>query len=110
MNDATLTITSVQYYSKNKNHAPVWNGAPKTITLHGPTTIDFSPYFSDPDGNDLVYLASVPEGIHATASGSTVTLTPEQNTAAGTATLTLVVSDLQYSVRANIPLEIISSQ
>ncbi|MBI4141747.1 hypothetical protein HY484_02370 [Candidatus Woesearchaeota archaeon] len=97
-----LTINEITYYSKKTNHAPVWTGEPQKITLQEETTIDFAPYFSDTDEDELVYLASSSEGAKTSVSGSKVTLTPEQGFT--TATLTIIASDLEYSTKANIQL------
>lgn len=102
LTNGQLSISEISYYSKKTNHAPVWNGKPQKITLNGETTIDFEQYFSDPDGDELVYLASVSEGAKASVSGSKVTILPDENFS--TTTLDIIVSDLQESVKAKITL------
>lgn len=102
LNNAKLAISDLTYYNKKTNHLPIWNKEPQQITLQGETTIDFAPYFSDPDGDELVYLASVTEGVQASVSGSIVTLTPQEGFT--TAILDIIVSDLEESVRAKIQL------
>lgn len=102
---ATLKLNSINYYTRLKNTAPVWNGEPKVITVQGKTTVDFSKYFTDSDGDELVYLVTTPEGINAEVSGSIVTFTADQ-TAKGEKFADLIVSDMKHSTRAKIKLEI----
>lgn len=62
------------------NRAPQASGSipAQILTASGdPTMVDVAPYFSDPDGNTLTYMATTsdPEAVQATVSGSIVTLT-----------------------------------
>ena len=98
---ATITVTATDVRSATAtqtftatvkaNLAPVKVGTIPTQTVGvGGTaaTVDVSPYFSDPDGNPLTYVAGSSDTSKATVSGSdaTFTITP---VAAGTATITV---------------------
>lgn len=88
-------------FQELKNSAPVWTGEPKTITVKGITAIDFGQYFSDTDGDELVYLAMAPEGLKTTVSGSIISIEPE-NSLKGEKMLDIIVSDMKHSTRAKI--------
>ena len=64
----------------------------QTITAGQTATVDVSPFFTDPDGNDLTYAAesSNADAVTVSISGSSLTVTAA---AAGTATLTVTASD-----------------
>lgn len=104
VNNAVIVLKSVGYYARNRNHAPVWDGEPKTIAITGETNVDFSQHFSDADGDNLVYMAIVPEGIKASVSGSIVTIIPDSSFK-GQTYLELIVSDLKESTRAKIVID-----
>lgn len=105
---ATLTVTATNnVYDSNAtatqtfsvtiitNRAPVTVGTipDQTVAVGGAAaTVDVSPYFSDPDGNPLTYVAGSSDTSIATVSRSesTFTITP---VAAGTATITVQASD-----------------
>ena len=76
------------------NRAPRAVGAIPDTTLRAgnAVSIDVAPYFTDPDGDDLVYAAASTSTDVATAtrSGSTVTVTA---TGAGDATITVTATD-----------------
>ncbi len=104
-NNAAITVNSLQYYSATKNNAPVWNQEPQIITLKDTTTIDFSQYFKDPDGDELVYLATTPQGITAEISGSIVKFTSDGN-AQGQKQIELLVSDMKHTTKARITVDV----
>ncbi|MDE2876843.1 MAG: putative Ig domain-containing protein [Gemmatimonadota bacterium] len=76
------------------NRAPRAEGAIPDTSLNASdaASIDVAPYFTDPDGDDLVYAAASTstEVATATRSGSTVTVTA---TGAGDATITVTATD-----------------
>ncbi len=92
---ANATATQTISVTVVTNRAPVPEGTIPTQTLGvGGTaaTVDMSPYFSDPDGNSLTYVARPADTsiVTVTRSGSTFTITP---VAAGTTTITAQASD-----------------
>ena len=100
-----IKINLIQYYIRGKNHAPVWTGEPKTIIIQGETTIDFSRQFSDPDGDELVYLATMPEGVSASVTGSSVTIKAD-SAIKGQKQMELLVSDMKDTTRAKIVMDL----
>ena len=92
---ANATATQTISVTVVTNRAPVPEGTIPTQTLGvGGTaaTVDMSPYFSDPDGNSLTYVARPADTsiVTVTRSGSTFTITP---VAAGSTTITVQASD-----------------
>ncbi len=92
---ANATATQTISVTVVTNRVPVSVGTIPTQTLGvGGTaaTVDMSPYFSDPDGNSLTYVARPADTsiVTVTRSGSTFTITP---VAAGSTTITAQASD-----------------
>lgn len=85
---------TAQITVEKANRAPVVVGAipPHTMTPGETSTLDLTPFFSDPDGDPLAYSASSedPEVVGASVSDSRVTVTAW---APGTATVTVTASD-----------------
>ena len=88
------------------NRAPVAVGTitPVTLTVgEGATTVDISPYFSDPDGDTLTYTAiSTDIGVVTVAlSNTTLIITPA---AEGATTVAVTASDGSLTATQNIPV------
>ncbi len=85
--DASVTV-------EPSNQAPEAAGSipGQTIAVDQTATVDVAPYFSDPDGDPLTYLASGSNAsvISVSVSGSTLTIV---GVAAGSATVTVTASD-----------------
>ena len=91
------------------NRAPVATGSvpAQSLTAGQSVQVDVAPFFSDPDGDALTYLASSSNTgiVTASVSGSTVTVT---GVAAGMATVTVTASDpggLTASLSASVTVE-----
>lgn len=89
---------------QHQNHPPVWDGQPQLITIHGETSLDLSPHFTDKDRDSLVYLALPPEGIKTSIEGSTLTITPAGFH--GDGELEILASDLKNTTRTKIPITV----
>ncbi|WP_419947844.1 Ig-like domain-containing protein [Candidatus Palauibacter sp.] len=102
---ATVTVTatdpdglsatqSVGLTVEAANRAPEAVGTipAQTMTAGESATVDVSPFFSDPDGDELTYGAesSAPEVVAVAVEGSVLTVTA---VAAGTATVTVTATD-----------------
>ena len=76
------------------NQAPETVGTipPQAMTAGDEVTVDVSPFFSDPDGDELTYTAESSDAaaVAVSLSGSSLTVTA---VAAGTATVTVTASD-----------------
>lgn len=105
-NNAAITINSVEYYSATKNNPPIWNQEPQIITLKDTTTIDFSQYFKDIDGDELVYLATTPQGLSAEISGSIVKFSTD-GSIQGQKQIELLVSDMKQTTKARINVDVV---
>ena len=111
----TASATATQTFSVTvvTNQAPVPVGTIPTQTLGvGGTaaTVDMSPYFSDPDGNSLTYIARAADTsiVTVTRSGSTFTITP---VAAGSTTITVQASDdSNASVTQTFSVNVVSNR
>ena len=113
MDNSNATATQTFSVSVTSNRAPVAVGSIPTQTVGvggAAATVDVSPYFSDPDGNPLIYTATLSNTNIATVSrsGSTFTITP---VAAGTATITVQASDdSNASVQQTFSLNVVSNR
>ncbi len=102
---ATVTVTasdpgglsatqnaSVTVELSNQAPEPVGSIPGQTLAVDQTNTVDVAPYFSDPDGDALTYVASGSNAsvISASVSGSTLTIV---GVAAGSATVTVTASD-----------------
>ncbi len=85
----TFTVTVVQ-----SNRAPTAVGSipDQTVNVGGTATVDVSSYFTDADGDTLVYTASSSDTAKATVSVSSATITLT-GVAVGTATITVTATD-----------------
>ncbi|MYI45474.1 MAG: hypothetical protein F4123_03615 [Gemmatimonadetes bacterium] len=99
--DVTITATDSEGLSATQafestvpNRSPEPEGTipDETVEVGDPVTVDLSPYFTDPDGDDLTYTARSSNTRVATVSvsGSVVTITA---VARGTADLTATATD-----------------
>ena len=91
------------------NRAPVTIGTISPVKLTAgdtPTNVDISPYFSDPDGDQLGYTAVSADTTVATVSVSSanITITP---VAEGATTVTVTASDGSLIVTQAIPILVI---
>ena len=111
----TASATATQTFSVTvvTNRAPVPVGTIPTQTLSvGGTaaTVDMSPYFSDPDGNSLTYVARPADTsiVTVSRSGSNFTITP---VAAGSTTITAQASDdSNASVTQTFTVNVVSNR
>ena len=92
--DGLMATQSVAVTVEAANQAPETVGAipPQTMTAGDEVTVDVSPFFSDPDGDELTYTAESSDAavVAVSLSGSSLTVTA---VAAGTATVTVTASD-----------------
>ena len=101
--NATVTVTardSAGLSARRRFHVTVPNRTPEAVGTVGNRAVernmffslDVSPYFSDPDGDDLTHGATSSSTARVTVSlsGSTLTITGE---GAGTATITVTATD-----------------
>ena len=92
--DGLTAMQSVEVTVEAANQAPEVVGAipPRTMTAGDEVTVDVTPFFSDPDGDELTYTAESSDAavVAVSVSGSSLTVTA---VAAGTATLTVTASD-----------------
>ena len=92
--DGLTAMQSVEVTVEAANQAPEAVGAipPQAMTAGDEVTVDVTPFFSDPDGDELTYTAESSDAavLTASVSGSSLTVTA---VAAGTATVTVTASD-----------------
>ncbi len=92
--DGLTAMQSAELTVEAANQAPEAVGAipAQTMTAGDEVTVDVTPFFSDPDGDELTYTAESSDAAVLTAgmSGSSLTVTA---VAAGTATVTVTASD-----------------
>ncbi|WP_420637200.1 Ig-like domain-containing protein [Candidatus Palauibacter sp.] len=92
--DGLTAAQSAEVTVEAANRAPEAVGTipAQTITAGQTATVDVSPFFGDPDGDDLAYAAesSNTDAVAVGISGSSLTVTA---VAAGTATVTVTASD-----------------
>ena len=92
--DGLTATQSVEVTVEAANQAPEAVGAipPQAMTAGDEVTVDVSPFFSDPDGDELTYTAESSDAavLTVSVSGSSLTVTA---VAAGTATVTVTAAD-----------------
>ncbi len=92
--DGLTAMQSVEVTVEAANQAPEAVGAipPQAMTAGDEMTVDVTPFFSDPDGDELTYTAESSDAavLTASVSGSSLTVTA---VAAGTATVTVTAAD-----------------
>ncbi|MBI2658549.1 hypothetical protein HYX05_00405 [Candidatus Woesearchaeota archaeon] len=76
---------------QNKNKKPVWNGNSEFI-INGTAAINLSQYFTDLDGDSLIYSVSQAEGLDVSIDSELVTITPTVEYNVNT-TITFIASD-----------------
>ena len=88
---ATQTVT-VEVTPRNRAPQPQGTIPAQSVTIGAMSTVDLSPYFTDPDGDQLTYTARSSNTAVATisVSGAVATVT---GIAAGTATATVTATD-----------------
>ncbi|RLE45300.1 hypothetical protein DRJ22_04690 [Candidatus Woesearchaeota archaeon] len=101
-----LFLESLQYKVKRKkNSPPVWTGKTKEFTLtEGQGELNLDNYFSDPDGDKLVYLATLDEGIDIVVNGNI--LTAKAKPGSGKKSITLIASDLEDVVKVPVTINV----
>ena len=104
----TVTVTDTEGLTATQafavtvpNRAPVVGESvvARTIEVGEAATVDMSPHFSDPDGDELAYTAVTSDGALATAevSGSVIRVTA---VAKGSATVTVTATDTEGATAA----------
>jgi hypothetical protein len=104
LQNADLTIDSVTYTRKGATNAPPrFHAASDTVSLVAgqPTAFDLSQFFTDDDGDRLVFLAGNAPGVNVEVSGSTLTL---MSASSGTQSIPLLASDGADITRAQLRL------
>ena len=87
-----------------KNTAPSWKGGSVFKARVGkPTIIDLADYFSDEDGDSLIFLSTGDDGLDVVVRDSLVTLTPRVS---GTKSVVFISSDLLAVTRIPVSIEI----
>ena len=93
---ATLFLEAIHYYAAPlPNKPPRWKGETTTYTIDGLTTIDLANLFEDPDGDEIVYLATTDEGLKVIVEGSELTINPEPGVEGVKKYITVYASDLK---------------
>ncbi len=92
--DGLTATQSAEVTVEAANQAPETVGTipPRTMTAGDEVTVDVTPFFSDPDGDELTYTAESSDAavVAVSVSGSSLTVTA---VAAGTATVTVTAAD-----------------
>lgn len=105
-----LTLNSLVYTvaKTNSNKPPELSAEMPRFKVKGSSSlsIDFSKYFTDPEGDYLVYLVTWGDGIDVYASGSVVTFY-DVGASLGAQNLILFVTDLNSVTRVPFDLEVL---
>lgn len=99
-----FTFTGL-FAAEELNLAPEWNGGNAEFKIRGKTEINLDSYFTDPEGDEITYLATKAPGINVDVSGSTLTVYPEPGLK-GTRVITIAASDLKAGTRVSATLYI----
>jgi len=105
---ATLTISRVIYdVDISSNQAPTWKGAGYIydIAANQEYRINAEEYFTDPDGDSLVFLSTNAESIDVAVNENTITLKPHTGFT-GARQLTFVASDLITLTRVPVQINV----
>lgn len=105
---ATLTISRVIYdVDISSNQAPTWKGAGYVynIAANQEYRINAEDYFTDPDGDSLVFLSTNTESIDVAVNGNTITLKPYTGFK-GQRQLTFIASDLITLTRVPVQINV----
>lgn len=70
LQNAALTIYTLEYGASLPNTPPQWNGPTKFNLVNGQATIDLATHFFDPDGDALQFLATSTKDLSVTVTGS----------------------------------------
>lgn len=99
-----MTITG----AATANQAPIWTSdtATFTITKNSYLELNLNDYFTDPDGDELTFLASAASNIGIEVTGQTLLLTPDTEFT-GERMLSIFASDEQETTRQIIRLEVL---
>lgn len=102
-----ITINKIAYDAKKpKNSPPSWTGKAEAFEVKGSTVINLSKYFTDADGDALVFLSTQAPGLQVTVSNEIVRIEPEPGIN-GTRELTFIASDFKDVTK--VPVTILVS-
>ncbi len=105
---ATLAISRVIYdVDTSSNQAPAWKGAGYNfdIAANQEYKINAEDYFTDPDGDSLVFLSTNADNIDVAVNGNTITLKPYTGFT-GQRQLTFIASDLITLTRVPVQINV----
>ena len=101
-----LVIDHIEYDAKKMpNRAPVWKGE-NNFVISPNLIVNLSKYFSDPDGDGIVYLATTTEGMLVEVNDDQLVLTKEKY-ASGEKGITIIASDLKDVTKQKIKLKLV---
>jgi len=102
--DSYLQLDELVYtVPRDDNQAPVWTGEGKIFTVKKSLTLDLSEYFSDPDGDDLVFLSTSSDGLTVTVEDSIVHISSRPG-ASGEKKLTFIASDMEKLTKVHVKI------
>jgi hypothetical protein len=102
--DATLVIKRIDYTAKPlPNKPPAWNG-PSVFPVFGRARINLSKYFSDADGDSLVYLATKAPGARVSVVDDALDVDLDEDAGKNTV-ITVMASDMKSLTRVPLTLQ-----
>ena len=101
--DARLEITAASAETVLPNNPPSQILTLPSITVNETTTLDLAPYFTDIDGDALLYSTSTSAIATLDVEDSIVTITPISD---GTETVTIYTSDLEEIIQSTLELTV----
>lgn len=104
--DAALTIDSVSYKAKPiANNPPFWNSNLKTFVVNGPTNVNLSRFFTDKDGDDLVYLSTTDSGLSVSVDNEIVRISANKDVS-GDRSITFMATDFKDIAKVDVTVKV----
>ena len=88
------------------NQPPVWTAGITAMSIGDKAQLHMADYFTDPDGDELTYLATKPNNVHVAVSQGLVTLVPEPGVK-GVRYITFIASDGEHTTKQVIKLTLV---
>ncbi|RMD58604.1 hypothetical protein D6825_00240 [Candidatus Woesearchaeota archaeon] len=100
----TITLEEIKYtVEPRKNTAPAWRGSIREFRAKAgkQTTIDLKDFFTDAEGDELVFLSTSADGLDVVVQDSKVLITPESP---GERELIFIASDMRDVARVRVKI------
>lgn len=106
IHNATLLLTKLTYTlakEENLSHLPYWDSNLSTFAIEGPSLINLSNYFADPNNETLTYLVTTADNLSLNLTHEVLKIIPARNILA-TRIITVYASDAASTIGHDISL------